>query len=65
MAILVSSDLDGKKTQKKKKHHQVKRVRLKNRTKARQQDARYHGRKDDQEQDEIIQTKHSGFPIDY
>jgi hypothetical protein len=47
MAILVSSDLDGKKTQKKKKHHQVKRVRLKNRTKARQQDARYHGRKDD------------------
>jgi hypothetical protein len=39
--------LDGKKTQKKKKHHQVKRVRLKNRTKARQQDARYHGRKDD------------------
>jgi hypothetical protein len=46
--------LDGKKTQKKKKHHQVKGVGLKNRTKARQQDTPYHRRKDDQEQDNII-----------
>jgi hypothetical protein len=41
--------LDGEKTQKKKKHHQVKGVGFKNRTKARQQDTRYHRRKDDQE----------------
>jgi hypothetical protein len=46
--------LDGKKTQKKKKHHQVKGVGLKNRTKARQKDTHYHRRKDDQEQNNIV-----------
>ena len=46
--------LDGKKTQEKKKHHQVKGVGLENRSKARQQDTRYHRGKNDQEQDNII-----------
>ena len=51
---------NGKKAQEEEEHHQIDRIGLEKRTKPRNEYSGKHGLKDDQEQDEIIETKHGG-----